>query len=252
MTIDENGEQKLKFHGEQVWEPSQSSGGKRTETKHQRGCVSRALEEDQANWKKIVQDIIAYKFRDVDLLGEALESEGSGMATVGKNQRHFLDGNKGLAKVGEVAMTLVLRDQCYLFRVHEGKHFLSNPNRRGKQTDRIWIDDAKKTIKKMMEDYDDLYQLGMTTKLQQYIRPRAPLRPSQKWSFMANIKDDFQGLGKDAPRAVAIGIKALIGAVYFDGGYESTRRVMAHLGHIGKLSEAKPAPVPNFGHNVLA
>ena len=69
-----------------------------------------------------VQAILGHVFRNVDLLEEALESPGSGVTVVGKTQRHFLDGNRGLAKVGEAVMTLVLRDQCYLFYMTESKH----------------------------------------------------------------------------------------------------------------------------------
>jgi hypothetical protein len=32
-----------------------------------------------------------------------------------------LDGNRGLARVGEAIMKLVLLDQCYLFCVHESE-----------------------------------------------------------------------------------------------------------------------------------
>lgn len=90
----------------------------------------------------------------------------------------------------------------------------------------------------------------MATKLQQYIRPRAPLRPSQKWSITANIKEEFKGLGKDAPRVIATGIKAIIGAVHLDSGLDSARRVMVQLEVIIKLPEPKPAPVPDFGHTI--
>ena len=56
-----------------------------------------------------------------DLLEEALESPGSGVNCVGKSHRHFSDGNRGLANVGEMVMKLVLTDQCYLFKVPDGK-----------------------------------------------------------------------------------------------------------------------------------
>ena len=125
--INDRGETELKYHGEQIWEPPQShaSGGQRTESKHQRGCVMpRAKIDDQGRWKRRVQDILSYEFQDCDLLEEALESPGSGVTVVEKTHRHFLDGNRGLAKVGEAVMTLVLRDQCYLYYVHESKtHF---------------------------------------------------------------------------------------------------------------------------------
>ena len=69
-----------------------------------------------------MQDILEYYFKDVDLLEEALESEGSGVTVVGQSGREFSEGNRELAKVGKTVMKLVLRDQCYLFRVHKSMH----------------------------------------------------------------------------------------------------------------------------------
>ena len=103
--------------GEQIWSPSCTPGGHRTEAKNSRGVLlPRASIQDQANWKRAVQSIIDYGFRDIDLLEEALESLDSGVTCVGKSHRHILDGNAGLAKVGEQTMRLVLREQCYLFK----------------------------------------------------------------------------------------------------------------------------------------
>jgi dsRNA-specific ribonuclease len=82
----------------------------------------------------------------------------------------------------------------------------------------------------------------MNTKLQQYIRPRAILQGSQSRNWIRLIVNDFKVLGCDPGRTIANGIKAIIGAVYFDGGFESARRVMAQFGLIIKVP--KPAPVP--------
>lgn len=60
-------------------------------------------------------------FGDVDFPEEALESPGSDVTCVGKSDRHFLDGDAGLAKVGMEVTKLVLREQCYLFQVPGGK-----------------------------------------------------------------------------------------------------------------------------------
>jgi dsRNA-specific ribonuclease len=90
----------------------------------------------------------------------------------------------------------------------------------------------------------------MTTKLQQYIRPRALIRASQKSSLVALFKDDIKGVGADPPRTIANGIKAIIGAVYFDSGFDSARRLMDYFGLTIKLPEPKPGPMPEFGQTV--
>ena len=119
----------IKFQqtGEQIWvSSSDAPGGQRTEGKHQRGCVMpRASLYDQSNWERVVQDIIGYNFRNVDLLEEALESVGSGVVTVGKSHRNCSDGNIDLAVVGDATMTLILRDQCYLFKISKSECILS-------------------------------------------------------------------------------------------------------------------------------
>jgi len=75
-----------------------------------------------------MQVILQYQFTNPDLLEEALESPGSGVSCVGDSHRHFTDGNKGLATVGEAVMKLVLKDQCYLFKIPEGKFSFSVPD----------------------------------------------------------------------------------------------------------------------------
>ena len=79
----------------------------------------------------------------------------------------------------------------------------------------------------------------MNTTLQKYIRPHAPIRPSQTRKLVANIRHEFKTLGSDPVRTVANGIKAIIGAVYFDSGYETARRVMACLDLIIKVPEPR-------------
>ena len=101
------------------------------------------------------------------------------------------------------------------------------------------IEDAIKNVNRLSSN-DNLYHIGMTTKLQQYIRPRAPIRPTQSRSILGQIQHEVKGLGSDPVRTIANAVRAVIGAVYFDRGYESARRVMAHLGLIIK--------VPDFGH----
>ena len=57
--------------------------------------------------------------------------------------------------------------------------------------------------------------------------------------------------GANPMRAIATGIRAIVGAVYYDGGYDSARRVMAQFGLTIKLPEPKPAPTPsNYGQTL--
>lgn len=87
----------------------------------------------------------------------------------------------------------------------------------------------------------------MTNKLQQYIRPREPVRASKQNSIWYLLADDLKGTGADPTRTIANGIKAIIGAVYFDGGLDNAKRVMAHFDLIIKLPELKYASMPEFG-----
>jgi len=105
---------------ERVWPSHQESGGHRTEPTLARGIWSGAG-SGASQWLLAVQVILQYEFKNPDLLEEALESPGSGANCVGKSHRHFSNGNKGLANVGEMVMKLVLTDQCYLFKIPDGK-----------------------------------------------------------------------------------------------------------------------------------
>jgi hypothetical protein len=107
---------------ERVWPSHQESGGHRTEPTLARGIWSSAG-AGASQWLLAVQVILQHEFKNPDLLEEALESPGSGVNCVGKSHRHFADGNRGLANVGEMAMKLVLKDQCYLFKIPDGKSF---------------------------------------------------------------------------------------------------------------------------------
>jgi hypothetical protein len=104
---------------ERVWPSHQESGGHRTEPVLARGIWSSAG-NGASQWLLAIQVILQYQFTNPDLLEEALESPGSGINCVGKSHRHFSDGNRGLANVGEMAMKLVLTDQCYLFKIPDG------------------------------------------------------------------------------------------------------------------------------------
>ncbi|RFU28204.1 hypothetical protein B7463_g8137, partial [Scytalidium lignicola] len=192
----------------------QSPRGQRTELVLQRGIYSSAG-IGASQWLQNIETIIQYHFRDPDLLEEALESPGSGITCVGSSHRHLDDGNRGFSIVGEAAMKLVLKDQCYLFQVSNG--------------------DARKFMNKMLSRRH-LDQLGRKTKIEKYIRPRKPLQPSKRRNILALLKDDVQA--EDKSRTVARAMRAIIGAVFYDGGLEAVRKVMGKLDLTFKVPDA--------------
>jgi len=109
---------------ERLWPSHQESGGHRTELTLARGIWSSAG-DGASQWLLAIQVILQHEFKNPDLLEEALESPGSGVNCVGASHRHFADGNRGLANVGGMVMNLVLKDQCYLFKIPDGKFFQS-------------------------------------------------------------------------------------------------------------------------------
>lgn len=114
-------EEKEEYYGEQSWEPSSNvPGGQRLDQKHQRGVGGRASIHDQAHWKQIVQRILDYKFREIDLLEEALETKGNGIIVVGSTNRKCPLGNRSLAEVGRAIIELIIRDQIYLLTMSKG------------------------------------------------------------------------------------------------------------------------------------
>jgi dsRNA-specific ribonuclease len=93
-------------------------------------------------------------------------------------------------------------------------------------------DEAKAVIGRILSTRN-LSTVGKFSKyggsIERMIRPRAALRPSKRRNVLELFKDDVQAVGHDRDRQIARAIKAIIGAVYFDGGYEAARRVMAQL-----------------------
>ena len=94
---------------------------------YNRGILTSAgSREHQDMWNRAVAAILSPCPIDVDkmdLYEEALESVGSGVMFVG-TPPHFRvtdEGNEPLARVGEHAMRLVLKDQCYILHYSEGE-----------------------------------------------------------------------------------------------------------------------------------
>ncbi|MCJ1279640.1 hypothetical protein MMC21_007464 [Puttea exsequens] len=58
-----------------------------------------------------LENIIGHRFNDPTILWEALQAAGSGLQSVGT--RHFADGNKRLALLGDAVLKLALIDDWY-------------------------------------------------------------------------------------------------------------------------------------------
>jgi dsRNA-specific ribonuclease len=87
-------------------------------------------------------------------------------------------------------------------------------------------DDMPKVINRII-GHQNLDKLGRRTKIESMIRPKAPLRASKKHNIFSLLKEDAQG--EDPSRTIARAIKAIIGAVYYDGGLQAAQRVMSGM-----------------------
>jgi hypothetical protein len=100
---------------------SSSSGGIRISPHLPRGIYTSFGPRASSLYLPTIQTILYYQFKTPDLLEEALESPGSGVTATANGKRRFLDGNKGLAIVGEGVMKLMLKDLAYLYHMDERK-----------------------------------------------------------------------------------------------------------------------------------
>jgi len=80
-----------------------------------------------------------------------------------------------------------------------------------------------------------LSRVGSQSKIERFVRPKMIPRPSSKRNVFALLKEDVQF--EDPSRVVARAIRAIIGAVYYDGGMAAASRVMASLMLTIKLPE---------------
>lgn len=71
-----------------------------------------------------------------------------------------------------------------------------------------------------------LFQAGVNSKLETWIRPPKPLHPSKKHNLLALLKEDVKSVGHDKTRLIARAIKAIFGAIYYDQGYEWVGKIM--------------------------
>lgn len=78
---------------------------------------------------------------------------------------------------------------------------------------------------------ENLARIGEDSGIQRWIRPRRPLPPSRQSSIVRLLMDDAWALKgeKDPRRIIARAMRALIGAVYLDGGDMAATTVMTNL-----------------------
>ncbi|TGO30626.1 hypothetical protein BPAE_0004g00840 [Botrytis paeoniae] len=153
------------------------------------------------NWLPILQSFLSYTFTNPDILEEALETPKNGVACVGRSMRICLDGNEGLAKLGEMAIRLVMREQFYLFSIPEVQ--------------------ASQTLNRILSRVS----LSAYPTIASCIRPQ-PSVPISFRNIIELVKEDTR---EDNTRVISRAVKAVIGAVYLDGGIESAKKIMENL-----------------------
>lgn len=87
-------------------------------------------------------------------------------------------------------------------------------------------DDAKKHLDDLL-GRTTLYNRGKDTKIEQFIRPQLPLPQTKRKNVIALLKDDVKR--EDPIRTIARAMRAIIAAVYYDGGLDAARRVMHNM-----------------------
>lgn len=74
------------------------------------------------------------------------------------------------------------------------------------------------------------------SKIEKFVRRKKPLRATKRKNLFHIVKDDASR--EDPIRTAARAMRAIIGAIYYDGGIQAVRRVMAELRLIIKPGEA--------------
>jgi dsRNA-specific ribonuclease len=96
------------------------------------------------------------------------------------------------------------------------------------------VGEAKVVVERMLSAAY-LSMIGRYSKdgesIESMVRPSAPLPlpPSRRRNMSEHLRHSAQGVGHDPDTQIARAVKAIIGAVYFDGGFEAARGVMAQL-----------------------
>ena len=73
----------------------------------------------------------------------------------------------------------------------------------------------------------NLFKVGKNTKIESWVRNKMPKQEGKTRNPFRLLVDDART--EDATRTIERAMQAVIGAVYFDGGFETARRVMAQL-----------------------
>lgn len=89
-------------------------------------------------------------------------------------------------------------------------------------TDRT--EDIDPSIKKLLHA-NTLDKTGRETGIERFVRPKAPLRESQQKNPVKMML-----AGDNKKKVVAQAVKAVLGAVYYDGGFGEAKRVCVGLG----------------------
>lgn len=123
-------------------------------------------------------------------------------------------------------MKLVLKDSCYTLRMSDSTSLY--PLGKGLESLRalMKVGSTKRTVENIL-GWRNLDRLGRTSRLEQFVRPKMRPEGSKGKNPWYLVKDDIAR--EDPTRTVARAAKAVVGAVYFDGGYSAVRMVMEVL-----------------------
>lgn len=100
---------------------------------------------------------------------------------------------------------------------------------------------TEEVLKTKVKEDSELYQLGVATGLNLYIRdwppsPRtASMLTNAKTSVMADLKR--AKAGKEEQKVIATAMRAIMAAVYYDGGLDAAKRLMQRFGFLIAMPE---------------
>lgn len=87
-----------------------------------RGIITRAPAHTEDQLVDAIETKLRYRFRNRDLILEALENPGSGIVCVGRGKRLTLNGNQELSNLGRSVMEMRLMQQFYEIQLPECKN----------------------------------------------------------------------------------------------------------------------------------
>ena len=157
------------------------------------------------NTTREVESIIGYNFTDPLKLWEAVQAAGSGNISAGT--RHFPDGNKRLAVLGDTILRLVLVKEWY------------------DSTDARGISNLL-PFTCLLSDRG----IGRANEIMQRVGSNANLdRTGRLYELDDFICRNPAQPGHISPNTMADTVEAILGAVYLDGGINSVSQVMQTL-----------------------